>query len=78
MSANLPLAGIVSRADAKWLHDVSFVAVVDGIVEPPVWDEGTRFKKALYEVTGFIALRIEIVSISLAKILIFLLSNILL
>lgn len=41
-SVNLPLVGTFSRADRKWLHDVSFVAVVHRIVEPPVWDEGMR------------------------------------
>ena len=37
-----PLPGTVSRANRKELHDILFVAVVGGIVEPPVWNEGVR------------------------------------
>ena len=37
---DLPLPGTVSRAYRKGLHDVLFVAVVGGIAEPPVRNEG--------------------------------------
>lgn len=34
------------------LHDVSFVAVVDGIVEPPVWDKGMGVVKTSRRCVG--------------------------
>ena len=39
---DLPLPGTVSRANGKGLREVLFVAVIGGIVEPPVWNEGVR------------------------------------